>query len=331
MQTVTVNKITKTELPRAYLLSVAGCWLAMVSAGFWYAGVRKIALGIAIPIIAAFLLETPLYLAPFFAGARAALRAMGRGTLAICLTVTAVLPYLAYTIPTHCFDWFEFYRLAGLVFCLAFFYLVFPPAVWSDLLFLLAPSAVMITRALKQIYPSPLPKVPLDILGKLMLIHVAALCILVLRDLKGVKPGLIPTRREAWIGLRTFLLFLPVGLTLVWLLHVKARTAPFPLWYALPIFLGSYIVVAFPEEFAFRGVLQQHLTGFMGDALGLVVPSLLFGLAHLNFGKFPNWQMVELAAAAGLFNGWAYREAGSIRASMLTHALTATVWSLWLR
>ena len=52
-----------------------------------------------------------------------------------------------------------------------------------------------------------------------MLVHVAAMAILVLRGLKGVNPGLIPTRLEAWIGARTFLFFLPVGFALVWLLR----------------------------------------------------------------------------------------------------------------
>jgi membrane protease YdiL (CAAX protease family) len=251
---------------------------------------------------------------------------------AALLVVTAALPYLAYTIPIHYFDWFDFYRLVGLIITLAFWYIVFPLEPWSDLLFLLGPSAVMITKVFKQIYQSPLPHIQLDILGKLMLIHVAALAVLVLRGLTGIKPGLLPTRHEAWIGLRTFLLFLPVGLVPALLFHIKVRTPPFPLWYAMPIFAGIYVTVAFSEEFAFRGVLQQHLTVFMGKWPALAVASVVFGLVHLNFsGLFPNWHMVTLAALAGLFYGWAYQEAGGIRASMITHSLTVTVWSVWLR
>ncbi len=248
---------------------------------------------------------------------------MGRWWFATGLALTAVLPYLAYSVPTGCFNSFDLFRLTGLAVCLAFWYLILPSAAWSDVVFLAAPAAVMLSKVLKQIYASPLPRVPIDILGHLMLIHVAALAILVLRGLKGVKPGLIPTRRELWLGTRAFLLFLPVGFALVWFLHLKLRAAPFPLWYAVGLFLGSYLVVSFSEEFAFRGVVQQHL--------GLVIASVLFGLSHLNFGKFPNWHLVVLAGASGLFNGWAYQEAGSIRASMVTHSLTATVWLVWLR
>jgi len=303
----------------------------MVAAGVVYARMKDIAMGIAIPIIAAFLLELPLYLAPFFESVRTAASKLDRWKFAGILVLTAVLPYLTYSIPTGCFNGFDFYRLTGLAICLAFWYLVLPLAMWSDLLFLVAPATIMILKLLKQVYASPLPKVPLDILGKLMLIHVAALAILVLRGLTGVKPGLIPTRRELWIGVRSFLLFLPVGFAMVWMLHAKMRVAPFPLWYGVGIFLGSYLVVSFSEEFAIRGVLQQHLSRIFGEAPGLVLASLLFGLAHLNFGTFPNWNMVNLAGASGLFCGWAYQETGSIRASMITHALTVVVWSLWFR
>jgi len=340
MQTETVNKIIRKDQPpagedsgglRPYLWTVAICWLLMVASAVVYARIKGIAAGIAIPIITAFLLELPLYLAPFFAGARAAAARLPRWQFACLLTVTAVLPYLAYSVPTGCFSGFDFYRLGGLAFCLAFWYLVWPSTPWSDLLFLVAPAAIMVSKVLKQVYPSPLDHVQLDILGKLMLIHVAALAMLVLRGLPGVKPGLLPTRRETWIGVRTFLLFLPVGFLLVWCLRMHVRTPPFPIWFGLGIFAGSYLVVSFSEEFALRGVLQQHLSRILGLWPAVVVASLLFGLAHLNFGRFPNWNMVALASAAGVFYGWAYHEAGSIRSSMVTHALTVVVWSLWLR
>lgn len=304
----------------------------MAAAGIVYAHMRGIANRIAIPIIAAFLIEAPLYLSPFFAGLRAAAARMERWKVAGLLAATAVLPYLAYSVPIGSFNAFDFYRLAGLAISLSFWFLVVPAAMWSDLLFLAAPAAVMISRILKQIYWSPLSHEPIYILGQLMLIHVAALAMLVLRGLPGVNPGLIPTRREAWIGVRTFVFFLPVAFALVWVLHMKMRTAPLAIWKAAPIFVGIYLVTAFSEEFGFRGVLQQHLSRVLGIWPGVVAASVLFGLAHLNFREvFPNWQMVALAAPAGLFYGWAYREAGSIRASMITHALTVVVWTLWFR
>lgn len=331
------KRSTKPQQPASrpslgpYLYSVLGGWIALAVAGVVYAHIKSIAAGVAVPIIAAFLLELPLYLAPLFEGSRAAASRIARPLFAFLLAITAVLPYLAYSLPTGSFIGFDFFQLAGLAVTLSFWYIVLPTGVWSDLLFLPIPSAIMIMKLLKQIYRPPLPHLQVDILGHLMLIHVAALAILILGRLTGVKPGLIPTRREAWVGVRAFLLFVPVGFALIWLLRIKMRTAPLSLWYFVPICAGLYLVTGFSEELALRGVVQQHLSRILGNSPGLVIASVLFGLIHLNFGTFPNWNMVALACGAGLFNGWAYQETGSIRASMLTHALTATVWSLWFR
>lgn len=290
---------------------------------------RGIATLVAIPIIAAFLLETPLYLAPLFAGVRAAAIRINRWAFAGLLAFTAILPYLIYSLPTGCFNALDLFRITGLALTLSFWYLIFPAAIWSDLIFLAAPSAVVLSKILKQIYWSPLPHETIYVLGVLMLTHVCALAMLVLRGLKGVNPGLIPAKREAWIALRAFVFFLPVGFALVWLLHLKTHP---PVWKAAPIFFGIYLGTAFSEEFAFRGVLQQHLTKIFGFWPALILASAVFGLAHLSFANiYPNWRMVALAAPAGLFYGWAYHASGSIRASMLAHALTVTVWTIWLR
>jgi len=64
---------------------------------------------------------------------------------------------------------------------------------------------------------------------------------------------------------------------------MKMRTAPFPLWYAVGIFFGVYLTVAFSEEFAFRGVVQHHLSGWFGKWGGLAIASVVFGLVHLKW------------------------------------------------
>jgi membrane protease YdiL (CAAX protease family) len=65
------------------------------------------------------------------------------------------------------------------------------------------------------------------------------------------------------------------------------------------------------------------------EAGGLVATSLLFGAVHLWFRAFPNWRFAALAALAGLFYGLAFRQARSIRASMVAHALTVTTWRMF--
>jgi membrane protease YdiL (CAAX protease family) len=95
-------------------------------------------------------------------------------------------------------------------------------------------------------------------------------------------------------------------------------------------FFGTLWVIALGEEFFFRGLLQQWATGWLKSEWGgLALTSLLFGAAHLWFRDFPNWRFAIVAAVAGLFYGLAFRQAKSIRASMVTHALTVTTWRIF--
>ena len=90
-------------------------------------------------------------------------------------------------------------------------------------------------------------------------------------------------------------------------------------------FLGMLWVVALREEFLFRGLLQE----WFDSPVGLVMVSLVFGLAHLPFRGFPNWRFAILATVAGLFYGRAYLKTGSIRAAMVAHALTNVTWKVF--
>jgi membrane protease YdiL (CAAX protease family) len=164
-----------------------------------------------------------------------------------------------------------------------------------------------------------------------MLIHTAALSILVIRKFPGIGYGFIPTRKEMWIGTRNFLLFVPFGAVLgpsLGIFKYRGQSA----WLAPVLLVGYFWVLALSEELAFRGVLQQTLVRVLGNRhLALVLASIAFGSVHIWFpGGFPNWRVMILAAVAGWFYGKSFEQAGSIRASMVTHALTVTVWLVWL-
>jgi len=86
-----------------------------------------------------------------------------------------------------------------------------------------------------------------------------------------------------------------------------------------------YLVTGVPEEFLFRGLLQNLLTQGLGDRAGLAVASVVFGLAHL-----PDPRYVLLAAIAGVAYGWVYQRTGKITASAITHALVDATWGALL-
>ena len=87
-----------------------------------------------------------------------------------------------------------------------------------------------------------------------------------------------------------------------------------------------YLVTGVPEEFLFRGLLQNLLSGWLGPRLGLVVASIIFGLAHL-----PDPRYVLLATIAGVAYGLVYARTQRITASAITHALVDATWGAFLR
>jgi len=103
-----------------------------------------------------------------------------------------------------------------------------------------------------------------------------------------------------------------------------ARARELPL-----VALGILVFNAWPEEFLFRGLLQNLLsTSLRSEVAGLVAASVVFGLAHLNNGPqpFPNWRYALLATFAGLAYGSAWMKTRSIFASALVHAGVNTLW-----
>ena len=99
-------------------------------------------------------------------------------------------------------------------------------------------------------------------------------------------------------------------------------------WRTIPLVsMGTLLFTAWPEEFLFRGLLQNLLSrASSSDLAGWSTASILFGLSHLPNSHFPNWRYAVLASIAGLFYGWTWRKTGSIFASALVHMLVNVMW-----
>ena len=89
--------------------------------------------------------------------------------------------------------------------------------------------------------------------------------------------------------------------------------------------IAIYLATGVPEEFLFRGLIQNTLERAIGRA-ALPIASIIFGLAHL-----PDARYVLLATLAGLAYGWVYLATRRITASAVTHALVDWIWVLLLR
>lgn len=141
-------------------------------------------------------------------------------------------------------------------------------------------------------------------------------------------------RRIAVTGTTHFLLFaviaIPLGLAIDFIHYsfTLYKLAPAP-----AAFAGIFFFTALPEEFLFRGLIQNWIERTTcKPAVSLVIASLIFGASHLNNGPpVPNYRYFFLASIAGVFYGRAWRKTGSLMSSTLTHALVDTCWSVFFR
>jgi len=103
--------------------------------------------------------------------------------------------------------------------------------------------------------------------------------------------------------------------------------------HSLPVSaVGIFFFTAWPEEFLFRGVLQNLFSRtFRSRWAGLAAASIVFGLSHILHAPFPNWKYVILATIAGFFYGRAWMKTGSLFASTIVHALVDISWHVLFR
>ena len=278
--------------------------------------------------MAAFLIEYPFYLVPAFPSVRERVSGMGVPAFAVA---AIVLPYLACCGGAVDFTWSGLARVVAVALVFGLWYGLLPASRITDLAYLALWAAVLLGRYFNPIYAPLHPEFKdlknIIIVPHLALISMAVMALMLQRRVPETGYGFVPNRREWRIGLLHFGYFVPIGLPLALLLRATHFAAPKPVWYIAATFVGMLCVASLSEEFFIRGVLQQWIEEWTWSRGGaLLITSAIFGLLHLWLGGFPNWKWAIVAGVLGWFCGRARNQAGSIRASMVTHALVATAW-----
>jgi hypothetical protein len=94
--------------------------------------------------------------------------------------------------------------------------------------------------------------------------------------------------------------------------------------------LAILFFTAWPEEFLFRGLLQNLLSRTLKSQWwGLIAASLIFGLSHIFHAPYPNWKYVIMATIAGFFYGRAWMKTGSLVPGTLVHAMVDISWHVF--
>jgi membrane protease YdiL (CAAX protease family) len=307
-------------------------WAACLLAGYLYTQDRGVPWSMAQTVAPAFLLEATLFLSVGVERWRTRLEKLPPWAVAVLLVAAAIAPYSAAALATGTFGWAALAALAALAAMLSFWYVALPHTPLSDIGLLVLAAAVIISKVFGDLYIRPHPGLNVEALGQAMWIRTGLFAMLSVRRMQGVGFGFWPSPREWKTGTLHFLVLLPAAAALGWRLNFTRPHAPESDWPTmLPLtFFGTLWVLALSEEFFFRGLLQQWLSGWLKSAwAGWIAASALFGFVHVWYGQFPNWRFAALAGVAGLFYGSAFRIGNGIRASMVTHALTVTAWRIF--
>ena len=213
------------------------------------------------------------------------------------------------------------------------------PGTWEDYAALLVLWLPVEFRWMYRLFPYPPPLT--HTLTILMALSTGVAAFVLLRRMQGVGYALEWRRGFAFHFGFNFLVFsaiaIPLGLK-IGFLHwkptlpaIRAISLSGPIGAVLSA-IGILLFTAWPEEFLFRGLLQNLLSkSFQSEWAGLIVASVLFGFSHILHAPFPNWKYVFLATIAGFFYGRAWMKTGSLVPGVLIHATVDTMWHILFR
>lgn len=278
-------------------------------------------------------IEASLYAATGFASARRWVGGLRHKSLWIA--VSTLPAYLIYGIGTGSFNWRAFLLLCLSSAIAAWWYEILPSGLAVDCGFLALLACGLLFGLFPFLYPPVSKQLRTEFIGHVMWLRLGYWVVLAVRNRGDMGFGFVPRRIDWAIGALYFAYCVPVAAVVLWFvqpMRIKENLA----WDKTPLvaigtFIGLLWVVALSEELFFRGMLQPAFSRVLRSTwIGLVVTSTMFGLVHLSFGKFPNWRMVVLAGVLGLFCGRAAQLGGSIRTSMVTHALVVTLYRVFL-
>jgi membrane protease YdiL (CAAX protease family) len=179
----------------------------------------------------------------------------------------------------------------------------------------------------------PFPPQLTHTLTILLALSTGVAAFVVLRRLEGVGYAIEWVRGSGWIVLSHFLLFAAIAVPLGIAIGFIAYDPSIARLRSLPVaVIGITFFTAWPEEFLFRGILQNLFSRTLKSQwIGLAVASVVFGLSHILHAPFPNWKYVILATIAGIFYGHAWMKTGSLLPGALVHALVDISWHVLFR
>jgi membrane protease YdiL (CAAX protease family) len=251
------------------------------------------------------------------------------------LGMTVILGYLIYAIGTNSFAFARVAVVVAWVFGplgLAAFAERQAPGAWQDYVTLAAVWVTVKFSPSHWLWPFPGGRLAY-VFTVLLTVNVAIAAFLLVRRTSGVGYNIGWGQRWWLYVFGSFAAFGAIAIPLATALHFIHFDPRWHDWKSEPLLaLAILFFTAWPEEFLFRGLLQNLLTrSTKSDLAGWWTASMLFGFSHITNMGFPNWRYAILASIAGLFYGWTWRRTNSIFSSAIVHALVDVTWHFFFR
>lgn len=316
-------------------LQCLGLWAALSLTGTVYAtrlGYGGPAFAVTLTVFAALFAGLLLFAARGVSDSLIARFGAGSGYI---LGAAAFLAYLIYLLGTNNFA----LTRAGAVAAFVFVPLLLAasakngvPGAWQDFFTLVGIWVAVKFSPSHWLWPYPGARLAY-VFTVLLAVSVALASFVLIRRVNGIGYTIGWGRRWGFFVLASFIVFACIAIPLGEAMRFIAFAPQWTEWRSLPgLSLGILFFTAWPEEFLFRGLLQNMLArASKSDLAGWWTASVLFGFSHITNLGFPNWRYVILASIAGIFYGWTWRKSGSIFASALVHALVDTTWHFLFR
>jgi uncharacterized protein len=201
------------------------------------------------------------------------------------------------------------------------------PGSWHDLFTLTAVWVAVKFGPSHWLWPYPSARLAY-IFTVILAVNTALAGFLLLRRTKNVGYSVAWGANWSLYILGALSIFAAIAIPLALKLHFLSFAAHWHEWKSFfPLSIAILFFTAWPEEFLFRGLLQNLISrATNSDSAGWIAASILFGFSHITNLHFPNWRYVLLASIAGLFYGWTWRKTNSIFASALVHAGVDILW-----
>ncbi|HTQ60701.1 MAG TPA: CPBP family intramembrane glutamic endopeptidase [Candidatus Solibacter sp.] len=253
----------------------------------------------------------------------------------ILLGSAAFLAYLIYALGTNTFGIMPVGAVAVFVFvplALVASAERRPAGTWQDFLVLTGVWVAVKFGPSHLVWPFPSGRLAY-VLTVLLALNIALAAFVLMRRVDGIGYSIGWGQHWRLYVLGGFIVFACVAIPLGIGMHFITFA---PQWHAWPSMLltslGIFFFTAWPEEFLFRGLLQNMLSkASKSELAGWWTASMAFGFSHITNLGFPNWRYVVLACIAGIFYGWTWRKTGSIFASAIVHALVDISWHFLFR